>query len=189
MRRAKPRNARDPEDTRARLLAAASAEFNTKGFHGTDTNRIARRAGFAPQTFYRHFEDKIAVFLAVYDGWWRAESAALRELFGTGKPEANSAARIAIAFHTRWRVFRRSLRHLAIEDKRVRAARAAARKEQIAQLRQSSGSRTKAARMFAALLGAERICDAVADGEFTDLGIPQIRQIALVAERMKPLIA
>ena len=37
--------ARDPATTRARLLAAAGKEFNTRGYFATDTNRIARRAG------------------------------------------------------------------------------------------------------------------------------------------------
>jgi AcrR family transcriptional regulator len=69
---------RNPEETRARLVDAAEAEFNAHGFDGTDTNRIARRAGYAPQTFYRHFADKTAVFLAVYDRWWRNESDAIR---------------------------------------------------------------------------------------------------------------
>src|SRR5271154_1898855 len=107
--------ARDPSDTRARLLAAARKEFNSKGYFGTDSNRIARRAGFAPQTFYRHFADKIAIFLAVYDGWWQEESAALGEVLATPalRGQARRAAMVVIDFHTRWRIFRRSLRHLA----------------------------------------------------------------------------
>ena len=41
------------------------AEFIESGYAGTDTNRIARRAGFAPQTFYRWFADKTAILRAV----------------------------------------------------------------------------------------------------------------------------
>jgi AcrR family transcriptional regulator len=188
MPRAAATRARDPDATRGRLVAAASSEFNTRGFHGTDTNRIARKAGFAPQTFYRHFDDKTAIFLAVYEGWWQGEAAALQGLLGTAEPDAVAAAKIAISFHTRWRVFRRSLRHLAIEDKRVRAARNAARKAQIARLQDYRGSKRDTADMFAVLLAAERACDAAADGEFADFGISRARTLALVAEKMVPLI-
>jgi AcrR family transcriptional regulator len=59
--------AADPKpSTRERLVQAAAAEFREQGFAGTDTNRIARRAGFAPQTFYRWFTDKTEIFIAVY---------------------------------------------------------------------------------------------------------------------------
>jgi AcrR family transcriptional regulator len=47
----------EPPSTSNDLIAAAAAEFNEFGFSGTDTNRIARRAGYAPQTFYRWFKD------------------------------------------------------------------------------------------------------------------------------------
>jgi AcrR family transcriptional regulator len=182
------RKVRDPQTTRELLVKAASAEFNVRGFHGTDTNRIARKAGFAPQTFYRHFEDKTAIFLAVYESWWQGESRALQGLLRANGADPVEAARIVIAFHTRWRIFRRSLRHLAIEDRRVRAARNAARAAQIARLAQTAGSSRDGAEMFAALLSAERICDAAADGEFKDFGISPARTLALVAEKMAPLI-
>jgi AcrR family transcriptional regulator len=179
---------RDPSATRARLLAAASREFNTKGYFGTDTNRIARRAGFAPQTFYRHFPDKIAAFLAVYDAWWQDEFGALTDALAR-PASAAAVARIAIAFHTDWRVFRRSLRHLAIVEPRVRKARAAARREQIARQRARSGIRRSDARMLGALLAAERLCDAVADGELDDLKLGRAAQEKLVIAAMKPLMA
>jgi AcrR family transcriptional regulator len=175
---------RDPAATRARLLAAASREFNSRGYFGTDTNRIARRAGFAPQTFYRHFADKIAIFLAVYDAWWRDESRALGEALARPKSAA-AAARIVLRFHTDWRIFRRSLRHLAIEEPRVRKARAAARKEQVARQRARSGARRSDAQMLGALLAAERLCDAVADGELDDLALSHSAQTALVSAAMK----
>ena len=44
-------------DTRERLVAAAAAVFNRDGYHGTDSNRLARAAGYAPATFYKHFPD------------------------------------------------------------------------------------------------------------------------------------
>ena len=177
---------RSPQDTRARLLAAAQKEFNTKGYFGTDTNRIARRAGFSPQTFYRHFADKIAIFLAVYDGWWREESAALGEVLATPhlRSHARQAALVVIDFHTRWRIFRRSLRYLAIEEPRVRAARAAARLAQIE--RQRAAGRSQA-HLIAALLTAERLCDAYADGELVDLRLSPAAALGLIVNCMAEL--
>ncbi len=183
---------RKPEETADRLVDAAEAEFNARGFHGTDTNRIARRAGYAPQTFYRHFADKTAIFLAVYDRWWKSEVTALsRAVQRPAKADAKTAARIVVGFHTRWKGFRRSLRHLAIEDPAVRAARTAARLAQIARLRAMQGAGLAArsdAEMIAVLLTAERLCDAAAEGEFADLGLSSRAATELVANSMAVLI-
>lgn len=184
---------RNPEETLARLVDAAEAEFNAHGFHGTDTNRIARRAGYAPQTFYRHFADKTAVFVAVYDRWWKDEIAALDRALARkpAKQSAQSAARVVIGFHTRWRGFRRSLRHLALEDPAVRAARTAARIAQIARMRAMPGSgqlQRSDAELVAFLLTAERLCDAAAEGELHDLGLSSRAATELVAHAMSQLI-
>ncbi len=64
---------RDPERTRERLIEAAAHTFNEVGYLGTDTNRIARAAGYAPGTFYKHFADKRAIFLEAYLLWVDAE--------------------------------------------------------------------------------------------------------------------
>jgi AcrR family transcriptional regulator len=177
------RTTRKPDETRARLLDAAEKEFNGAGFFDTDTNRIARAAGYAPQTFYRHFEDKTAIFLAVYDRWWRSEAAAIAETRTRAKPSLEEIADVVIAFHSRWKGFRRALRHLAIVDARVRAARAAARLAQLEQLPRRKGQ-TESDRA-AALLKLERICDAVAEGEFTDMGFskPAARRAVIEALR------
>ena len=181
--------ARDPATTAAALLDAAEREFNAHGFDGTDTNRIARAAGYAPQTFYRHFEDKRAVFLAVYERWWQGESTALEEAGGGEPPSGEAAARIALAFHTKWRGFRRALRHLAIVDPKVRAARTAARKAQIARIRGYRGNSARSDQaLAAALLKAERICDAAAEGELADLGLAAQDIRALVADTVAELV-
>jgi AcrR family transcriptional regulator len=177
------KSVRNPDQTRERLLDAAEAEFNGPGFFDTDSNRIARAAGYAPQTFYRHFEDKTAIFLAVYDRWWRSEGAAIAETRAKGKASLADIADIVIAFHTRWRNFRRALRHLAIVDDRVRAARAEARLAQLASLPKRPGQ-TEAARA-AALLRLERVSDAVAEGEFTDMGLTHAAAKAAVVEALR----
>src|SRR6516164_2929685 len=68
---------RDPEATRAALIEAARLEFEEAGFDATQSNKIAARAGYAPQTFYRHFSSKLEIFLAVYDQWVADEQKAL----------------------------------------------------------------------------------------------------------------
>jgi AcrR family transcriptional regulator len=186
----RPKIPRDPAATAAALLDAAEREFNAHGFDGTDTNRIARAAGYAPQTFYRHFDDKRAVFLAVYERWWTSESGALAAAAASGHPPGGEeAARIALAFHTKWRGFRRALRHLAIVDPKVRAARTVARQAQIARIRDYAGAGTRSDReLAAALLKTERICDAAAEGELADLGLTVQDIRILVADAMAELV-
>ena len=49
------------DDTRARLFAAASELFATRGYHATTVDAIAKRAGVAKGTFFVHFATKDAV--------------------------------------------------------------------------------------------------------------------------------
>lgn len=171
--------------TRQKLIEAAAEAFNENGFFGTDTNRIARAAGFAPQTFYRHFEDKLAVFIAVYDDWRASEKAAVRLAARAADPDL-AIAQASLDHHRRWRGFRRSLRLLAIEEPRVRAARAASRREQLADLAKAPGNRGRElADLTAALLKVERICDAVADEELADLGLSDTEALGLAIEAIK----
>ncbi len=158
-------------DTGALLVEAAAKEFRQHGFDGTDTNKIARRAGFAPQTFYRWFKDKTAIFLAVYRNWIDEDFRAAGTLLG----EDASDKRLidsAISFHRAYRIFRRSLRRLALEDPAVRKARAASRLDQIARLKGWMGPRPPGDEAIAVLLLIhERLCDAIAEGEFADMGL------------------
>lgn len=59
------RRALRKEETRGRLLAAARALFVQRGFDATRPQDVARLAGVAAGTFYVHFPDKRAAFLAV----------------------------------------------------------------------------------------------------------------------------
>lgn len=58
------RRERRKADTRRRLLAAARALFVTRGYDATRPQDIARAADVAAGTFYLHFADKRAAFLA-----------------------------------------------------------------------------------------------------------------------------
>jgi AcrR family transcriptional regulator len=52
--------------TRKRLLDAAAAVFSECGYAGATTKEIARAAGVAEGTIYRHFADKRELFRAVF---------------------------------------------------------------------------------------------------------------------------
>ena len=169
-----------PKSTRERLIEAAADAFNTEGFHGTDTNKIARAAGFAPQTFYRHFDDKTDAFVAVYEAWQHDERAALRAAALLPDPD-RAIAEAIVDHHCAWRGFRRSLRLLAVENPRVRAARTASRDRQLAALARNPENKGRPkAEVVAALLTVERLSDALAEGELADQGISDAEGLALV---------
>ena len=164
---------------REALVAAARAEFEEVGYEHTDTNRIARRAGYAPQTFYRHFADKAAIFIEIYTKWFDEEWKDLEGAHAAG-PEAT--ARVVLKHHARHREFRRSLRRLTVRDPAVRAARAASRERQAALLEQRGEGPADRVSRFALLLCIERIADAAAEGELDDLGLSRKSQVAMLAE-------
>jgi AcrR family transcriptional regulator len=57
---------RDGQATREKLLGAALELYTTAGFRGTTTPEIARRAGVAEGTIYRHFTGKEELLNEVY---------------------------------------------------------------------------------------------------------------------------
>jgi AcrR family transcriptional regulator len=160
-----------PEVTSERLLQAAAKEFNEQGFGGTDTNRIARRAGFAPQTFYRWFQDKVEIFIRTYERWQREEFDVLGTLLAENASDLR-VSRAIVAHHKAYLIFRRSLRQLSVENEVVRAARARSRLGQIAYVKSLSPNVARDdASLAAMLLQTERLADALAEGEFHDMGL------------------
>jgi AcrR family transcriptional regulator len=78
---AKPaRTARDPERTRAAILAAATAEFTAKGLTGARVDAIARSAGANKRMIYHYFGDKDGLYLAVLEATYAAIRTAELEL-------------------------------------------------------------------------------------------------------------
>jgi AcrR family transcriptional regulator len=69
---------RDPQRTRARILAAATREFASNGLGGARVDQIAARAHSNERMLYYYFDSKDKLFVAVleeaYLAFWRAES-------------------------------------------------------------------------------------------------------------------
>ena len=66
--------------TRDRLLEAARELFTTTGYHSTTTPILAKKAGVAEGTIYRHFPSKQALLNAAYQDVQRWGSSAVREI-------------------------------------------------------------------------------------------------------------
>jgi AcrR family transcriptional regulator len=170
-------------------VEAAAAEFNEHGFDGTDTNRIARRAGFAPQTFYRWFGDKLAIFIEVYNLWQEQEAAVLDRLLAENAPDIRLVDAF-VAHHRAFLIFRRSLRQLSLENDAMRAARAKSRRNQIARIRQwNPKGKRDASQLAAVLFQLERLTDALAEGEVKDMGLDETACRLVLAEHIRVLRA
>ena len=181
-----------PAQTRERLVAAAADLFNRVGFHGTDSNRIAQKAGYSTGTFYKHFKDKREIFLAAYEAWvtseWQAVSAELAA--GGGPPAiARRLVMLSIEFHTRWRGFRASLLELVFSDAEVRRFYRRQRRRQLdvmRELRAKIGSPVRRREDDAIhLFTSERTYDAFAQGELRELQLD--RRIVIEAMVQKVL--
>ena len=70
--------AEQSQRTRRALLDTARAIFTTRGYAATATEEIVRRAGVTRGALYYHFDDKAALFEAVFDEVRQEYIAALR---------------------------------------------------------------------------------------------------------------
>jgi AcrR family transcriptional regulator len=170
---------------RSELIRAARKEFDTVGYDGTNTNAIARRAGYAPQTFYRHFRDKLDIFIAVYGQWTDEEIGVIA---AAGTPEEIAAA--ILAQHRKSKVFRRSLRDLSVRDPEMAKARASSRHRQIEAIcrRLPGYARRPRADQVARLLTFERLCDGLVDGDFKRLGVAEDDVFRLLVDEARRVI-
>jgi AcrR family transcriptional regulator len=187
---------RQPDKTRAALIEAAARLFNSAGFDGTDSNRIAREAGYAPGTFYIHFPDKLAIFLEVYRNWVSAEWSSIEAILksgGSARTLARRLNRAVVKHHRKWRTFRASLRSLTATEQRVHAARVASRARQIDTMTELIRARRtpvpSRARMLSQLLIAEALCDAIAEGDAASLGIEDDEVVKLLDETSRDLLS
>ena len=75
-----PKVTRDPEGTRARILAAATEEFARHGLGGARVERIAEVAGTNKRMLYYHVGNKEGLYLAVLEGAYERIRVAERTL-------------------------------------------------------------------------------------------------------------
>jgi AcrR family transcriptional regulator len=80
--------------TRQRLVRAALELFTAQGYHATTTPLIARRAGIAEGTIYRHFRSKQQLLNELHRGAARWATGLVREA-GDGEPTAAARAKLA----------------------------------------------------------------------------------------------
>jgi AcrR family transcriptional regulator len=174
--------------TRERLIDAARREFEAHGYLGTNTNRIARAGGFSPQTFYRHFADKLEIFREVYTRWisesWRLIGDAIAA-GGTRRVIATRIADVVVAHYTRAAQLRASVRMLAASDPSFRELYLAEARRQLEITRGNRRTRGQEVlppeEHLAALLVVERFADALAFDEVAPVGIDPSSLRALMA--------
>jgi AcrR family transcriptional regulator len=164
--------------TRQKLLATAARVFNKDGYHGTDSNKIARAAGLAPATFYRHFADKKQIFLEAYARWVAADWALIEDaLRAHATPRATARALVEAhsAHHREWVQFRLSMHSLIATDAEARAIHFRVRAEQIERMRallaEAGAPPRTAGELLYSFLSIERSLNALTDGDLEALGI------------------
>jgi AcrR family transcriptional regulator len=174
-RRARPQ--RDGLEVRRCLLEAGRLLFSEHGFHGTDTNRIARVAKVAPGTFYVHFADKTDVFRAVYSEWitemWERLSLAV---IAGGAPEVMAVrmGKSLIDHYRQARGIRATVQAAALRDPAFRELYLSEGRRQLELAMNRWAARQSAPLprevVLATLLIVERLCDALATDEVEALG-------------------
>lgn len=170
---------RDPRATRAALIDAAAKIFKREGYFATDSNAIARRAGYAPGSFYNHFADKTAILLAVYEQYVEQEWDGIRQAMALHpKSRIPSVLEFLENLHGEWARFRTDLRTVAQMEPAVTKALAASRAKQMELLAGLSGlSRTKdGPRLLIALTLVERYAGLIAEGHALGLQAATIRR-------------
>ncbi|MEX2196037.1 MAG: helix-turn-helix domain-containing protein [Thermoleophilaceae bacterium] len=85
------------DSQRVRMLDAMAREVAARGFGGTSVRHVVSAAGVSRKTFYEHFANKTACFLALYDEMLallraRARDAAASEADVTRRAQASVRA-------------------------------------------------------------------------------------------------
>ena len=121
--------------TRARILDAALALFNSRGTAAVSTNRVAAAAGLSPGNLYYHYADKQEIIRALHERY----AAAHEELWGSGPGQEASLARLranlARSMELAWeyRFLERELIALLRADERLAASHRAVYERRLAQ--------------------------------------------------------
>ncbi len=85
------------EDSLARLEGAALELFSQAGYERTTVAQIAKRAGLAERSFFRHYRDKRAVLFSAYDELEHHVVTVLERDFGDDRPFGALVAALSTA--------------------------------------------------------------------------------------------
>jgi len=176
-------------------MRAAASQFNHLGYHGSDSNSIAREAGYATGTFYKHFRDKREAFLAVYERWVDAQWETIDEELSVKRKAEETARRLvelSIEFHTKWRGLRASLMELIFSDPDARKFFRTQRRRQLdkmaeLRLRLSLPARSREEDAIHLFI-TERVFDAIGQGEIQSLGLNQDLVVESMVQRVHALL-
>src|SRR5918996_1430809 len=72
--------------SRARVFAAAAAEFAARGYAGANVDRIARAAGLNKAMIYYHFQSKAALYREILRDMFAAVGARVAEVAAASIP-------------------------------------------------------------------------------------------------------
>lgn len=158
-------------DTRTRLLEAAMSEFIEAGYAGTDTNRIARRAGYAPQTFYRWFKDKATVMAEVLAVWDEAEIAMWQAVIQDRHLSAAELAESCVDNMRPFLTFRLNLRSVLHQVPDIAARRVLGRRQLMEELAPLVADHLDREQLGSLLVQIDQLGEAIARGDLADLGL------------------
>src|SRR5262249_13988064 len=95
-RRQSARSRRDSRGSRARVLAAAAAEFAARGYAGANVDRIARAARLNKAMIYYHFSSKAALYREILRDMLHAVRTRVGAVAASGDaPDAKIRAYVA----------------------------------------------------------------------------------------------
>lgn len=89
-----PKQTRNAEATRARILETARVEFVTHGLNGARVDRIAEQAGVNKNLIYHYFGSKDDLYLEVLEGIYAGLRAKQRDDDLRGKPPVEAMAQL-----------------------------------------------------------------------------------------------
>lgn len=185
------------EEVRERLIEGAMRAFSIKGFAGASIDYICAQAGFSRGAFYSNFEDKDALFFALYDVRTDRLYARLEKIAATAAQSDAPLLKVAELLHEpdadelRWDILNKEFI--------VHALRNGAANKKLQQSR--AGSKKRLAEILMSLKPdladtpekLDRLCRfiiALHEGELTQLGLePALtHEPSLLAEFVPPAI-
>ncbi len=166
------------DEVRDRLIDGAALAFAEKGFAGASIDLICKKAGFSRGAFYSNFDDKDALFFALYDRRTDRLWARMSEIAQTAQNASDPLAKLTEllarpdADELRWDILNKEFIIHALRNPEARAQLLASRTESRARLAQIlTGLRPDLIDDPAKLDRLCRFIIALHEGELTQIGL------------------